>query len=66
MYAIGLRRGLAGIAVAFTGFTALPPITPADPPILVVSESRIVTTKTKVYTPPPYLFEAPSEVTLNR
>ena len=66
MFAIDLRRGLAGIAVALTAFTALSPITTADPPTLVVSGSRLVTTKTRVYAPPPYLSEAPAEVTLNQ
>jgi hypothetical protein len=66
MYAIGLRRGLAGLALLLTGFTGLAPIAPADPPTLLVSGSRIVAAKTKVYAPPPYIFELPSDVTLSQ
>ena len=66
MYAIGLRRGVAGIALALTGFIGLAPVAPADPPVLLVPVNRVETTKTKVYAPPPYILELPSEVTLTR
>lgn len=66
MYAIGLRRGLAGLALALTALASLAPIAPVDARTSLVPGSLFVVPKTQFYAPPPYVLELPSEVSLNQ
>ena len=65
MFAIGLRRGLAGVALALTALSGFAPIAPVDARTSLVPESLFVVPKTTFNPPPGYILEVPS-VTLSR
>jgi hypothetical protein len=66
MFAIGLRRGLAGLALALTALTVLAPTAPVDARTSLVTESLFVAPKRQFYAPTPYVLVVPSEVSLSQ
>ena len=69
-HAIGLRRSLAGIALALIGYAGIGPLTPADPVIPLAPKSPkspiVKPTLPGIYPPLSYTLEVPYEVGISQ